>query len=94
MSSTTNHDFIEKMRFWILLAGTAAGCVLFIIVPVNEVKKDIALIQQDLNHVKENHIAHIKESLDKESERNDKQDAQLNEMVRKLDKIIYLIGEE
>lgn len=59
------------------LVGVIISCVFFVIKPDNVMQQDIALMKKDIETIRTNDLVHINKMLEKEYERNSKQDETL-----------------
>lgn len=95
-SNTVNNDKIRKVlfneiSFLIAVAGVIIGIVLFITNTDADLKSDIGLIKKDISVIRDNELAHINEIIKENRSINSQQDKQLQELNRKVDRILYIL---
>ena len=95
-TKNNNGSKIRKILFEevSLITGIIAvtiAVVLFISGPDAQLKQDIALIQQDINTIKINHLVHIEQAIDANSIRSEENKEMINQINIKLERIITLL---
>jgi len=90
MPQETKLKQLMESEFWTVIkyTGVVVGVVLFIIKPQFEIDKSVALIQKDIETIRTNELRHIQDNVQKEDERNDKQDVQLDEIQKSINQIL------
>lgn len=81
----------NEFTFIVAIISCIFGVIMFVTKPDAQMKQDIALIKQSIGEMKTNHLKHIQDGLDKESERNDEQDKLLRQISINLTEAITLI---
>jgi hypothetical protein len=85
-----NLDKIEKwyesrITFTIFTMGIAISAVLFVIIPMYQMKTDIAVLQTNLDKVQNNELVHIKTQLDQNAIDHTQMEIMLGKIMQKLD---------
>ena len=99
MSENNNNESkIRKVLFnevslFTGLIAISIGVVLFISGPDAQMKQDISLIQQSIETIETNDLAHIQKAIDENAVRSKSNTENLNEINVKLERILTLLGE-
>jgi len=56
--------FESRIAFMVMMGSALASIILFIIMPIKNIEKDIAVIQISLNKIETNELVHIQDKLD------------------------------
>jgi hypothetical protein len=91
-----NEGKIRKVLFnevtaFVALVSIVIGIFNWVGSPQKQTEKDIALIQQDIKFLKENHLAHIETKLVEICNKNDEQDKMINEINLKVTEILTIL---
>ena len=74
MKNDTNkiRSFLEsEMGIILKTISLTVAAILFIIVPMYEIRQDVALVKKDIEIIKTNHLPHIEEKMGKLYDDND-----------------------
>lgn len=77
--------------------STLIGIIIFIAAVFGayyDLKQSIALIQQDVDTLKTNHLVHLQNALSEMKVRNDAADTRQNNMEIQLTRILTILGKE
>ena len=102
MSENNNNQQMEKFRkylfneitFFIAVISAVIGIVLFITGPDAQLQQDVALIKQEVTNIKENHLHELKDDMEKVNSDISNNKNAINELDKKLIKIMTKLGIE
>jgi len=84
----------NEITFFIAVISAVIGIVLFITGPDAQLQQDVALIKQEVTNIKENHLHELKDDMEKVNSDISNNKNAINELDKKLIKIMTKLGIE
>lgn len=89
----------EKFNKWLraevaaafAIGSTVAGLIIYLMSPINQIKTDMAVIQNQIAELKSNDLVHIELELNSTSAKLEEQRKQMNEMNEKLVEVLVIL---
>ena len=96
-----NIPFIKNILIMSTIIGIAIGCSNYFLSPVkkmdddmNNLSKEIIVIQEGIKNLRENHFQHLEESLATQAKINEKQNEKLEEINGNVIRLMILIEQD
>lgn len=91
---TNGHLIYNILPLVLSIGAMLIGVTLFIVRPDAEMHEDIALIKQSVKTIETNHLVHLKEDIQNNTDALKEHDDEIDEVCKKLDRILYLLGDK
>ena len=91
METKIRKVLFNEISLFISVVAFIIGCVLFVSKPDAEMRQNIALIQQQIQTMEENHLSSIEDDIDEIKEINKEQGEVIQDIQLKLERILTLL---